>query len=105
MWALSGRKPGDLVTRDMEKAEVLSDFFASVFTGKGSGNTAQAAESSGKNLEKVDLPAVSEDEVQDHLRNLKVHKSMGPNKIHLWVLRELMDEVAKLLLIIFERSW
>ena len=41
---------------------MLSDFFASVFTSKGSSHTTEAAESKGKNLEKVDLPAVIEDQ-------------------------------------------
>jgi len=91
--------------RDTEKAEVLNDIFASVFTGKGSSHTTQAADSNGKNLEKVDLPSVSENEVRDHLKNLKVHKSMRSNEIHPWVLRELADEVAKLPFIISERSW
>ena len=89
----------------MEKAEVLNDFFASVFTSKYSSHTAQVIAGPGRDWENEELPAEGQDQVRDDLRNLKVHKSMGSEEVHLWVLRELVDEVAKPLAIIFEKLW
>ena len=89
----------------MEKAEVLNDFSASVFIGKCSSHTAQTAEDKGRAWENEELPTVGEDQVRYHLSNLKVHKSMGPEEVHLQVMRELEVEVAKPLSIISEKSW
>ncbi|KFW11846.1 hypothetical protein N326_08643, partial [Eurypyga helias] len=59
----------------------------------------------GRDWENRKPPMDSEDQVQEHLRNLKVHRSMGPGGIHPWVLKELADGVVKPLSIIFEKSW
>ncbi|KFW04631.1 hypothetical protein N326_00935, partial [Eurypyga helias] len=50
-------------------------------------------------------PMVWDNQVREHLRNLKIHKSTGPDEIHPWVLKELADGVTKPLFIIFQKSW
>lgn len=68
------KESGDLVARDMEKVEALSDFFASVFTVRSSSHAAQVPEDKGRDWEHEEVPSVGEDQVRDQLKNLKVHK-------------------------------
>ncbi|KAF4801337.1 hypothetical protein TURU_035479 [Turdus rufiventris] len=55
--------------------------------------------------EQIGLPVIQEEAVRELLRSLDVHKSMGPDGIHPKVMRELADELAKPLSIIYQQLW
>ncbi|KFW84734.1 hypothetical protein N305_10376, partial [Manacus vitellinus] len=50
-------------------------------------------------------PVIQEGTVSDLLSHLDPHKSMGPDGIHPRVMREVVEELAKLLSIIYQQSW
>jgi len=49
-------------------------------------------------------PTIQEETVRDLLLQLDYHKSMGPDEIHPRVLRDLLEEIAEPLSIIYQRS-
>lgn len=85
----------------MEKAEVLSKFFASVFNVSSSAYIFPGPQSQRRNWGNEVTPIAGEDKVQN-LRNLNVHNSMRPDEVNSRVLKELADEVAKPLSLISE---
>ncbi|CAM4602829.1 unnamed protein product [Caretta caretta] len=93
---------GNLVTEDVEKANVLNAFFASVFTNKVSSQTAALGITK---WARDGQPSVEIEVVRDYLEKLDVHKSMGPDELHPRVLKELAAVIAEPLAIIFENSW
>ncbi|XP_062489131.1 uncharacterized protein LOC134171174 [Pezoporus occidentalis] len=87
------RNLSEVATLDVEKAEVHNDSFALVFTDKFSDHTTQVLQGRRRDCENEDLaPTVGEDLVRGHLKNLKVHKSMGLDEIHL----RLIDIISKI---------
>ncbi|CAM4532571.1 unnamed protein product [Caretta caretta] len=93
---------GNLVTEDVEKANVLNAFFASVFMNEVSSQTTALGSTAWGG---GDQPSVEKEVVRDYLENLDKHKSMGLDALHLKVLKELADVIAEPLAIIFENSW
>jgi len=93
-------KTGDLVTQDMEKAEVLSTTLASVFTSKTGLQESQRP--GGKSGARQIYPLWKK--VREYLSKPVTYKSMGPDRRHPRVLRKVVDVIVRPLSI-FDQSW
>lgn len=93
MYPLINEK-GVQVTKDLEKAEALNEFFASVLTVSQASHFPQVPEPPGEGWRNEDPLRVSKEQVQDHLMELNRHRSLGSDNIHPMVLRKLADNAA-----------
>ena len=92
---------GTLTDNDQEKAEVLSNFFKSVYVNEGSGPLPEFKAQVKSKIRSID---VTEEDIKCALKSLNVDKSQGPDGIHPRVLKELADQIASPLCKIFNRS-
>ena len=93
---------GTVAATDQEKAEVLSNFFSSVFTIEPEGNWEQPQQSVTTMDENI---IFTESEVLKQLSQLDVTKSPGPDALHPRVLYEIRHTIANQLTSIFQHSW
>ena len=94
---------GELTERDEEAAEVLSDWFKSVFVQEGDGDLPQFPNVVDEEdiIEDVIIP---ESEVVEEVSRLQEGKAGGPDDLPATLLKNIAQEVAKPLTILFRRS-
>ena len=96
------KEDGTLTISNKEKAQVLSNFFSSVFTVDNKDTPIPDFETDVKNfLTNIDI---TQDDITKSLKSLRVGKSPGPDNIHPRVLSELACELSYPLLLIFNKS-
>ena len=92
---------GSLTQDDSEKTEVLNKFFSSVFTEEDKSNVPDFMTNQTDFISSIN---VSRDDIINKLKSLKPDKSPGPDCIHPRVLRELSEELADPLKLIFDKT-
>jgi hypothetical protein len=78
-----------VTSSDSEKANVLADFFSSVFTEEG--DLVMPVLDINPYTPKLDILNISTETIKKILDNLKIDKSPGPDNIHPRILRELSN--------------
>ena len=95
-------KNGSTHSEDSSKADILNDFFCSVFTHE---DTDVIPELNVKHSDpKLTNINITKESVTKHIKNLKASKSAGPDGFHPRVLKEQVNEIVTPLCEIFSKS-
>ena len=93
---------GVFTKSEAEKAELLNDFFSSVFSKE---NLDKLPEVTDKEvLSELDNIIISESEVLKHLKELDASKAMGPDIINPFLIKSMAEVFVKPLTLIFQKS-
>ena len=96
------KEDGSLAYSSEEKANVLNDFFSSVFTIEDKTNIPNIPRQ--KNVQPITTIKIKESEVRKRLEKLNPNKATGPDGIPPRILKELANEIAEPLTIIMNKS-
>ena len=94
---------GNRVTENVDKANMLNDFFASVFTREGTGDLPDFNDKIEED-EFINDINILPDCVLKQLRNLNVSKACGPDGCHPYFLKQCAEQLYRPLSVIFNKS-
>ena len=94
----------DVSRNDCEKAEILADFFTSVFTEDNSEELPHIEVKNVTNSDYANLTSINKEQVQKKLEKLRIDRSPGPDSLGPKVLHELSHTLSLPLSIIFSNS-
>ena len=97
---LYNKKTKKMTNNETEQAELLSEFFESVFTEEPDGDTPKLKQRKLKTPQLKDVE-ITEEIVLKKLKDLNVTKSQGPDEINPRILKEVADEIAQPLSILY----
>ena len=96
------RPDGSLASEDTEKAEILSSFFASVFTAEADNtDIPHLPRREELSLEDIDI---TPEQVKQKLKELRATSSPGPDGLHPKILKELASALSVPLCKLFQKS-